>query len=462
MTTEPAPLMQQLAGLVDDRGLLLDELIEPRHHGDWSTAKKQAPLAVVRPASTEELSAVMAACHTADQPVVIQGGLTGLSGGATPAQDEIAISMERMAGIEEIDQRSMTMTVRAGTPLQVIQDAAEDAGFSFPLDLGARGSCTIGGNIATNAGGTEVIRFGMTRNLVLGLEAVLADGTVVSSLNKMLKNNAGYDLKHLFIGTEGTLGVVTRAVLRLYPKLASTCTALCACDSFEKVLDVLHKTTAGFGGALSTFDVMWAGYFDYIVDHHGPARTPFDQRYPLYILLETEAANHDQNQESFERVLSEAMEQGLLADVAVAQSLSEAQAFWAIRDGVADMAELLKNSVTFDVSVPTSAMQHFVADTDQALKEAFGAPENLVFGHIGDNNLHLLVNTGSRDDHQTINDTVYGMVRKHQGSVSAEHGIGTLRRKYLAYSRSPEEIELMQRLKKALDPKGILNRGRIL
>ena len=210
--------------------------IDVRHNVDFSHENARAPRAVLRPASTEDVAAILRECHRARQRVVIQGGLTGLAGGATPQADELAISLERLTGIEQIDRAAQTMTVRAGTPLQVVQQAAADAGYLFPLDLGARGSCTIGGNIATNAGGNQVIRFGMMRNLVLGLEAVLADGTVVSSMNKMLKNNAGYDLKQLFIGTEGTLGVVTRAVLRLWPKLPSKVTALCALRGFDEAV----------------------------------------------------------------------------------------------------------------------------------------------------------------------------------------------------------------------------------
>ena len=454
--------LTQLKAIVGDGGLLVDDQIEPRYHGDWSAAAPQAPLAVVRPATTDQLSAILKACHGAGQPVVVQGGLTGLSGGATPAEGELAISLERMSGIEELDRRSMTMTVKAGTPLQVIQEAAQDAGFSFPLDLGARGSCNIGGNIATNAGGTEVIRFGMVRNLVLGLETVLADGTVISSLNKMLKNNAGYDLKHLFIGTEGTLGIITRAVLRLYPRLTSKCTALCASDSFDKVLDLLHQTAASCGGSLSTFEVMWSNYFHFICDRLPGARSPFEERYPLYILIEAEGADAQHNDQLFQDILAEALENGVLSDAVIAQSLQDANAFWGIRDGVGDIPELLNECATFDVSVATGDIQAFVADTEAALERAFDDPTTLVFGHVGDNNLHLCVTTGNRADYEVINDTVYETVSKYRGSVSAEHGIGTLRRKYLPYSRSSEEIELMKLLKRTLDPKGILNQGRIV
>src|SRR5690606_19826334 len=228
--------------------ILSGEEAGARYGQDWSTAASCMPLAVLRPASTEEVSRIIALCSRHAQPVVVQGGLTGLSGGAVPRPGKIALSLERLSGIEEIDHGSMTMTVKAGTPLEVIQQAAAEAGFVFPLDLGARGTCNIGGNIATNAGGNQVLRFGMTRNLVLGLEAVLADGTVISSMNKMLKNNAGYDLKQLFIGTEGTLGIVTRAVLRLYPRPRSRCTALLAMPGFPAVVQLLQQLQRDLGG----------------------------------------------------------------------------------------------------------------------------------------------------------------------------------------------------------------------
>ena len=454
-------LLTRLREIVGDSGLLVNGDVQPKYHGDWSSASKCSPAAVVRPADTAGVAGVLAACNEAGQPVAVQGGLTGLSGGATPSPGEFALSLERLNGIEELDRESMTMTVGAGTPLQVIQQAAEDAGFSFPLDLGARGSCNIGGNIATNAGGTEVLRFGMIRNLVLGLEAVMADGTVISAMNKMLKNNAGYDLKQLFIGTEGTLGIVTKAVLRLYPRPASKCTALCGCESFGKVVELLHQSMSQLAG-LSTFEVMWSNYLDYVVEQLPGLRSPFDQAHPFYVLIESEGATEQENARQFETVLADALERGILMDVAVAQSLQDAESFWGIRDGVADIPALLDEAVTFDVSVPISDMGAFVRDTDAALAKLQGPIDNLVFGHVGDNNLHFLVLTHGRTSHQSVTDAVYGTVKQYDGSVSAEHGIGILRKPYLGYSRTDEEISLMRKLKQTMDPKGILNPGRVI
>ena len=429
---------------------------------DFSHENACAPLALVRPGSTDELAQIMRLCSESGQAVVVQGGLTGLAGGATPQTGELAISMERMAGIEDIDAASMTATVLAGTPLQLLQQSAAEAGFLFPLDLGARGSCTIGGNIATNAGGNQVIRFGMMRNLVLGLEAVLADGTIVSSMNKMLKNNAGYDLKHLFIGTEGTLGIVTRAVLRLFPKLPAKTTAICAVNGFAETVALLQFLQTSLPGSLSAFEAMWAAYFQYVVDHVDAARSPFDETYPLYVLIETEGADQTADRERMERVLATALEQTLIIDAALAQSKRESSDFWAIRDGIAEITPMLQPMLSFDVSMPISAMPAFLARVDRELNAEFDAVKNLIFGHLGDNNLHLAITSGHEHDLKRLAQIVYAATGDHEGSVSAEHGVGTLRLPFLHHSRTPEELKLMARLKLAFDPQGILNPNRVV
>jgi FAD/FMN-containing dehydrogenase len=436
--------------------------IDARHNVDFSHENARAPLAVLRPASTDEVAAILSECQRARQRVVIQGGLTGLAGGATPQVDEVAISLERLTGIEEIDRAAQTMKVRAGTPLQAIQQAAADAGYLFPLDLGARGSCTIGGNIATNAGGNQVIRFGMMRNLVLGLEAVLADGSVVSSMNKMLKNNAGYDLKQLFIGTEGTLGVVTRAVLRLWPKLPSKVTALCGLRGLDEAVELLHALQARLGGSLSAFEAMWAGYFHYVLEHMPALRSPFSERYPLYALVEIEGTEHAADTARLEGALAESLGSGVVADAVLAQSAREATNLWAIRDGIGDVTPTLQPLLAFDVSLPIDSMTSFLAAVDAAFAGFPDPVTNLVFGHIGDSNLHLAVTTHHARDLERLCDAVYGEVGAHGGSISAEHGVGTLRRDYLHHSRSAAEIDLMRRLKAALDPHGILNAQRVL
>ncbi|MES2604364.1 MAG: FAD-binding oxidoreductase [Pseudomonadota bacterium] len=442
--------------------LLTGPDISARYHHDWSSEPAGIPIAVARPGSTAEVSAIMRLCSEHGQKVVVQGGLSGLCGGGNPRAGELAMSLERLHGIEEIDTASMTMTVKAGTPLQVIQEAAAAQGFVFPLDLGARGTCNIGGNISTNAGGNQVLRFGMTRNLVLGLEAVLADGTVISSMNKMLKNNAAYDLKQLFIGSEGTLGIVTRAVLRLFPKARSRCSALLAVSEFPQVITLLQKVTRDFAGTLSAFEVMWHSYYHFITDNVKGINSPFNERHPLYVLIELEGGDQDRDQQLFEDSLGAALEHGIVTDAAIANSQREREGFWKIRDGVAEIGQFIRDTANFDVSVPISSMQAFLEAIEAELKASVPAAKILVFGHIADSNLHFICYTGKREDIKTMYGIVYRTVGRFEGSVSAEHGIGVQKLNFLNYSRSPAELALMQTLKQALDPQGLLNSGRVL
>ena len=442
--------------------ILVENQIGERYAVDFSAENPCLPAAVIRPASTEELSAAVTICNQLGQPVVVQGGMSGLSGGATPQPGEVAISLERMNGIEEIDPLGGTATVLAGTPLQILQEAASDADMLFPLDLGARGSCTIGGTIATNAGGNQVIRFGMMRALVLGLEAVLADGTIVSSMNKMLKNNAGYDLKQLFIGSEGTLGIVTRAVVRLFPRQPVKATAICAVSGFDEMLALLQLLKVRLGGSLSAFEAMWDSYFGYVVDHVDTVSDPFDQRYPISVLIETEGTDVEADAERFENALGQALEQGILVDAVVAQSEKDRQAFWSIRDAIGEITPMLQPMLSFDVSMPVGEMRQFIEEIEEQFAASLDNAQSMHFGHIGDNNLHVAVTTGRSEDFDAIKKIVYETTGRHAGSVSAEHGIGMSRKPYLHLSRNDAELELMRKIRETLDPKGILNRGRVL
>ena len=454
-------LISKLQKIANNDVLLGDSISEKYQH-DWSADAPCQPGAVLRPSTTQALSEVLALCHAYDQPVVVQGGLTGLTGGGIPKAGEFAINLERLNGVEELDRDSMTMTVMAGTPLQVIQEAADDAGFIFPLDLGARGTCNIGGNISTNAGGNQVLRFGMARALVLGLEAVMADGTVISSMNKMLKNNSGYDLKHLFIGTEGTLGVVSRAVLRLFPKSVSRNTALLGVDDFGKVVDLMHKLTRDFSGQLSAFEVMWDSYFEFITAYVDSLNSPFENRYNFYVLVEMEGGDEEKDGELFMNSLSDAMASGLVTDALIANSEKDREGFWKIRDGVGEIGAFIKDTANFDISVPISSMTPFLAQVEKEVTAVLPQAKMITFGHIADSNLHFMCYTGSHDDVKQMYDIVYRVTGDYHGAVTAEHGIGAQKIGYLQHSRSPQEIALMQTLKQAMDPKGILNSGRVL
>lgn len=421
--------------------------------------------ALVRPIDTEGVSRVLRWCHEHGVGVVTQGGLSGLVHGADAAPDEIILSLERMRRIESIDTVQRTATVQAGVTLQALQEAVDAAQLAFPLDLGARGTATLGGNAATNAGGNRVIRYGMTRDMVLGLEVVLADGTVVSSMNHLIKNNTGYDLKQLFIGSEGTLGVITRLVLRLREKPESANVALIACDSFDRVATLLKLMDRGLGGTMSAFEAMWQPFYELVTSPPAKGRAPLPRRHPFYVLVEALGNDRALDRQRFVAVMESAWAAGLIADAAVAQSDADVQAFWSLRDDVAQVGRDGR-PVGFDVSLPIDAMEAFVRTLQRDLPDAIGDDHRLfVFGHVGDSNLHVVVQVAPEAwpvARPKIEALVYGSLKGVAGSVSAEHGIGLEKKAWLPISRSPAELDLMRTIKKALDPKGILNAGKIV
>ncbi|MBT2786759.1 MULTISPECIES: FAD-binding oxidoreductase [unclassified Halomonas] len=431
---------------------------------DWMTGAPCQAGAIVRPANTEQVAAVMKACHDAQQPVVTHGGLTGLVHGAEASPDELVISLERMSAIEEIDQVGGTLSVQAGVPLQRVQEAAKEVGLQFPLDLGARGSCTIGGNIATNAGGVRVIRYGMMRQQVLGLEAVMADGRVVSSMNRMLKNNAGFDLKQLFIGSEGTLGIVTRAVLRLQPPTPSEQTAMVACPSFEALTGLLSHMGKALGGSLGAFEVMWQNHYRLLtetLDRHTP---PIATEHPFYVIIESLGSDAERNANQFSEALESALEKELIVDAVIAQSSTQRDGLWAIREDIEGLVKGLAPVLTFDVSLPIADMQRYTDALEAQLTQRWANARMVVFGHLGDGNLHISVSAGSAEPEvrREVEAMVYEPLRVLGGSVSAEHGIGLEKRPWLSTCRSSAEIKLMHTLKQALDPLNLLNPGKVL
>jgi len=432
--------------------------------GGWCGPPCRAA-AIVRPADTAGVAEVLRTCQAAGVPVVTHGGRTGVVGGGESAPHELILSLERLTTIEEIDVANRTMTVQAGVPLQAVQERADDEGLLFPQDLGARGTATIGGMVATNAGGNRVIRYGMMRDMVLGLEAVLADGTVISSLHKVIKNNAGYDLRQLFVGSEGTLGVITRAVLRLRPKPRSQNTALVAVRDFASVAQLLSELEAGLGGQLSVYEVMWDAYYALSAPTAWSGRSaPLPPgSSPFYALVEALGGDADADIERFEQVLHELHDRGLVGDVVVARSEQDRRDLWAVRDNVECLHEL-DPSFLFDVSLAIGDMEGYVAELAEQLDARWPDHRLIVFGHLGDGNLHVVVavGDGSPAARQIIEGIVYGGIDVRGGSISAEHGIGLEKRDHLHHSRSPAELALMRALKATLDPRGILNPGKVL
>ncbi len=441
----------------------LPEQFGARQVVDWSGLPGATPRAIIRPRNTGEVAVALRICNQYRQAVVTQGGLTGLVGGANLLGDELALSLERMNRIVEIDRTSGTITVEAGVPLQVVQEAALDAGLYFPLDLGARGSCTIGGNLATNAGGNRVIKYGMMRDQVLGLEAVLASGEVVGELHKMIKNNSGYDLRNLLIGSEGTLGVITRAVLRLRQRPRAVATAWCALPTYSAVTTLLEEAQAGLAAGVSAFEVMWAGYYDAVLTNLPSLRAPLKERYPFYVLLESVGGDPARHTQAFEEFLGGMLEKEVVADAAVATSEADVLAFWAIRDAPGEYPKFIPNHVGYDVSFSISDVGDAAARCEMRLRERWPTALVMIYGHLGDGNLHIVVDVpgAGKTLHGKIDDVIYGVTREYHGSVSAEHGIGTKKKAYLGVTRNDADIAAMRAVKAALDPDGILNPGKI-
>ncbi|MEE8496886.1 MAG: FAD-binding oxidoreductase [Xanthomonadales bacterium] len=455
-------LLNKIQEIVGPSGILLGEDVAVRSDS-WPPMGGCRAKALVRPANTEEVSEVLKLCHTQGQSVVTHGGLTGLVGGARTSKDDVVLSLERMNGIDAVDTINRTVTVEAGVPLQKVQQTAEEAGLLFPLDLGARGSATIGGNIATNAGGNSVIRYGMIRDQLLGVEAVLADGTIISSLKSVIKNNTGYDLKQLFIGSEGTLGVVTRAVLRLRPLPRSRNTALVAIEDFDRLGRFLRDMDSALGGTLSAFEVMWNDFYQLIVEDGGHHGQPLDPSHGFYVLIESTGGHEEADKARFEGALEEALKQELMVDAVIAQSKQQREDLWAIRDDIEGLVKGLFPPITYDISLGIPQMDDYVKEVRQQLTERWPDSRMVVFGHLGDGNIHLALTIGSLEENEVhaVETIVYEALGRRQGVISAEHGIGLEKREYLKHSRSQEEIALMKTLKQALDPKGILNPGKI-
>jgi len=470
MRLAPAPeLMARFAAIVGDKYAITDpsalapHLVEGRglYHG--STAL------MLKPANTAEVAAILKLANETRTAIVPQGGNTGLVGGQIPFDGEIILSLTRLDDIREIDTDSNTMTVGAGIVLQKAQDAAHAAGRLFPLSLGSEGSCTIGGNLSSNAGGTGALAYGIARELMVGVEVVLADGRVMNLLRKLKKDNTGYDLRHLFVGAEGTLGIITAAVIKLFPQPRAVETAFLGLPSAEAAVTLLNLAQSRIGGTVTGFELMIRGIIEFALLHGHNVRDPLADAHPWYVLMEVSSQQESGLRDNLEEFLAEAIEQGLVTDATIAVSLDQAKAFWHMRHTLTEVQKPEGGSIKHDVSVPVAAVPQFLAEASQAVIDLIPGSRPVPFGHVGDGNIHFNISQPVGADKaaflarwKDVNAVVDKIVLKLNGSFSAEHGIGKLKRETLAKVKDPVALALMRDLKRTFDPNGILNPGKVL
>jgi len=466
--------LNELARIVGDSYVLTGDDAQP-YLVDWRGRYTGAALAVARPGSTDEVAQVVKWCVANGVPMVPQGGNTGLCGAATPdgSGAALVLSLGRLNRIRAVDVDNDTMVAEAGCILQSVQQAARDADRLFPLSLAAEGSCTIGGNLATNAGGTQVLRYGNARELALGLEVVTAQGEIWHGLRGLRKDNTGYDLRDLYIGSEGTLGIITAATLKLYPLPVAQCTALLALNSVSDAVALLSVARKGFGAALTGFELIAGDCLKLVNKFYPQQRLPFEgesAQLPWYALLElsdSESAEHAR--ERFETIVGEALEAGLVVDAVIAENISQSKALWHLRESIPLAEKDAGKSIKHDVSVPVSRMAEFIDNTNAAVRQRFPGIQHVIFGHLGDGNLHYNIARGeglSEGRLLSWQDAVYEVVHDNVhrlgGSISAEHGVGQLKRDVLPRYKDAVEMALMRSLKQALDPRGLMNPGKVL
>ncbi len=465
-------LVQALQAVVGQAGLIRDPELMHSYLSDWRNAYRGKAALVVRPASTAEVAEVVRLCREAGIALVPQGGNTGLCGGSIPDSSgaQVVLSLTRMNAIRAIDPANETITVEAGVILQRLQEATADAGRLFPLSLGAEGSCTVGGNLATNAGGTAVLRYGNMRDLTLGLEVVLADGRVWDGLRGLRKDNTGYDLKHLFIGSEGTLGIITAAVLKLFPAVRSRTTAWVALPDPQAAVALIARMRTLCGDRLTGFELMSRQSVEFVLQHVAGCNDLFNDVHPWYVLIELSDTLIDAPLAGMlEDGLGEAFECGEALDAVVASNEAQVAGLWALREGISEAQNHEGPSLKHDISVPVSSIPAFIEVTDRRLLEAFPGVRIVAYGHVGDGNLHYNISkpVGAEDapfkaQAQSIMHLIYQATMEFAGSISAEHGLGQAKREAALLYKAPLELELMRTLKQALDPSGLMNPGKLL
>lgn len=443
--------------------MLKDEELNDRYDHIWNMGNGLKALCLLLPETTEEVASIMKVCYAQKLKVVVHGGLTNLVGSTETTGNEIVVSTERLNKIEEIDIQSRTATVQAGVILESVQQAVEELGLLFPLNFGAKGSAQIGGIISTNAGGLRVLRYGMTRQLVLGIEAVLADGSIISSMKKIIKDNSAYDVKQLFIGSEGTLGIITKAVLKLDELPESRNAAYAAFETYEEVVHFLKYMDKSLAGKLSGFELIWRNTYEQMTGVSDAVKPPLPYHYNYYVLVESLGSNIDKDFTDFQFILENALENGMMQDAIMAQSQSEVQWFFRIREDVNNLVDFMKHDQHFDISLPIPLIGEYISACYKSLKECPGVEQIYAFGHVADGNIHFMIGKSNTSEElkKAIDSLIYDGLKAIGGSVSAEHGIGLHKKAYLNLCRTEEEIALMKQLKGSLDPLTLLNPGKV-
>jgi FAD/FMN-containing dehydrogenase len=462
-------ILGRLKDAVGAKGFSQDPAEIAPHLEEWRGKYHGTSPLLLKPATTAEVSAALRICNDSGIPVVTQGGNTGLVGGQIPRHGEVLLSTARLSRIRALDDSGATLTVEAGVTLAQVQQAADEKQLLFPLRLASEGSCTIGGNIATNAGGTHVLRYGMTRALVLGLEVVLANGTVLEMLRALHKDNTGYDLKQNFIGSEGTLGVVTAACLKLFPKPEVTVVAFAAVPSPAAAIRLLGVMQAATSGLLSAFELVPRIALAFVTRHIEGTRDPLAAPSPWYVLIEATGGRAVSLSATFESALADAVENGLVTDAVVAASEAQAASLWKLRESISESQKREGASIKHDISVPVAAIPDFIAQAVPAVQALLPGARAVSFGHLGDGNLHFNFNSPRAGDDagflaqwDEVQQTVHDIVKEFGGSISAEHGIGAMKVAQLPRYKSHDELDAMRAIKMAFDPKGILNPGKLI
>jgi len=464
-----ADFLDRLRALCGASQVLTDPTDIAPYCTDWRGRYSGTPLCVVRPGSTEEVAAVVSACAQAGIAVVPQGGHTGLCGGGTPIAGEVVVSLVRLNRVRAIDTDNNTLTVEAGCTLAAVQEAAAHAGRLFPLSLAAEGTATIGGNLSTNAGGVQVLRYGNARELCLGLEVVLPDGRIWNGLRALRKDNTGYDLKHLFIGAEGTLGLITAAVLKLFSRPRSTATAWAAVPTPAAAVALLTRLRQKIGGRVTAFELIGRSALDLVLQHIPGSHDPLPEHAPWQVLIELSDTMETDLSTPLEEVLTDAVEAGETVDAALSRSEAQAHTLWALRENISEAQKLEGLSIKHDISLPVSSIPEFIERCDSALIAAFPGVRIVCFGHLGDGNLHYNQSKPAVQDNaafisQTaaVNRIVHDLAHELGGSISAEHGLGQLKREEILRYKSPVEMHLMRTVKQALDPRCLMNPGKVV